>query len=218
MRRKSQKLSGRAFIRYQRRLIGLTVAAAMMLPLTAGVVVMLMPPAQAVDNWDVEGANGVLHVRGALSESACSLEMATARQEVWLGELGSAGFQQPGDRGTPVAFQLRLKDCLRAPASNRDPWGGALAWSGSQPAVSVSFTAPADADAPSLIRVSGVSGLALRLADSAGEPVRLGARNAPRLLTPGQNTLTYTITPVRTPATLGVGAYRATIDFRLYYD
>ncbi|VEA71068.1 Uncharacterised protein [Serratia rubidaea] len=43
MRRKSQKLSGRAFIRYQRRLIGLTVAAAMMLPLTAGVVVMLMP-------------------------------------------------------------------------------------------------------------------------------------------------------------------------------
>ncbi|MBS0976252.1 type 1 fimbrial protein, partial [Serratia rubidaea] len=83
MRRKSQKLSGRAFIRYQRRLIGLTVAAAMMLPLTAGVVVMLMPPAQAVDNWDVEGANGVLHVRGALSESACSLEMATARQEVW---------------------------------------------------------------------------------------------------------------------------------------
>lgn len=208
MRRKSQKLSGRAFIRYQRRLIGLTVAAAM----------MLMPPAQAVDNWDVEGANGVLHVRGALSESACSLEMATARQEVWLGELGSAGFQQPGDRGTPVAFQLRLKDCLRAPASNRDPWGGALAWSGSQPAVSVSFTAPADADAPSLIRVSGVSGLALRLADSAGAPVRLGVRNAPRLLTPGQNTLTYTITPVRTPATLGVGAYRATIDFRLYYD
>ncbi|AGB80473.1 P pilus assembly protein, pilin FimA [Serratia sp. FGI94] len=216
MRRKSQKLSGRAFIRYPRRLIGLTVAAAIMLPLTAGVVVM--PSAQAVDNWDVEGANGVLHVRGALSESACSLEMATARQEVWLGELGSAGFQQPGDRGTPVAFQLRLKDCLRAPASNRDPWGGALAWSGSQPAVSVSFTAPADADAPSLIRVSGVSGLALRLADSAGAPVRLGARNAPRLLTPGQNTLTYTITPVRTPATLGVGAYRATIDFRLHYD
>ncbi len=44
-------------------------------------------------------------------------------------------------------------------------------------------------------------------------PVRLGARNKPILLTPGQNTLTYTVTPVRTPATLSAGAYRAAIDF-----
>lgn len=71
--------------------------------------------------------NGTLHVYGALTESACSLEMTTARQEVWLGETGTAHFQRPGDRGTPVAFELTLKDCLQAPASNRDAWTGVLA-------------------------------------------------------------------------------------------
>ncbi|RTF88152.1 fimbrial protein, partial [Serratia marcescens] len=109
-------LLGKAYERHQRRTIGLTVLAALMVPLTAGTMLMLMPPARAVDNWDVEGANGTLHVYGALTESACSLEMTTARQEVWLGETGTAHFQRPGDRGTPVAFELTLKDCLRAPA------------------------------------------------------------------------------------------------------
>lgn len=28
-----------------------------------------------VDNWDVDGANGVLQVRGVLTESACRLAM-----------------------------------------------------------------------------------------------------------------------------------------------
>lgn len=218
MQRKNPMLLGKAYECHQRRTIGLTVLAALMVPLTAGTMLMLMPPARAVDNWDVEGANGTLHVYGALTESACSLEMTTARQEVWLGETGTAHFQRPGDRGTPVAFELTLKDCLRAPASNRDAWTGVLAWSGSQPAVSVAFSAPTDDDAPGLVRVAGVTGLGLQLADARGQPVRLGTRNKPVLLTLGQNTLTYTVTPVRTPATLSAGAYRAAIDFRLYYD
>ena len=134
MQRKIPMLLGKAYERHQRRTIGLTVLAALMVPLTAGTMLMLMPSARAVDNWDVEGANGTLHVYGALTESACSLEMTSARQEVWLGETGTAHFQRPGDRGTPVAFELTLKDCLRAPASNRDAWTGVLAWSGSQPA------------------------------------------------------------------------------------
>lgn len=89
MQRKIPMLLGKAYERHQRRTIGLTVLAALMVPLTAGtmlmLMLMLMPPARAVDNWDVEGANGTLHVYGALTESACSLEMTTARQEVWLG-------------------------------------------------------------------------------------------------------------------------------------
>ena len=122
MQRKIPMLLGKAYERHQRRTIGLTVLAALVVPLTAGTMLVLMPPARAVDNWEVEGANGTLHVYGALTESACSLEMTTARQEVWLGETGTAHFQRPGDRGTPVAFELTLKDCLRAPASNRDAW------------------------------------------------------------------------------------------------
>lgn len=218
MRRNNPKLSGKAYRNYQRQRVSLMAAAILMVPLAVGMLLMLMPRAHAVDNWDVQGANGVLYVSGALTENACGLEMESARQAVWLGETGTAQFQHIGDHGTPVAFVLRLKDCLRAPASNRDLWGGALAWSGSEPAVSVSFSGPADADAPGLVSVTGATGLGLLLADSRGQPVRLGARNKPVLLTPGNNTLTYTVTPIRTPATLNPGRYQAVIDFRLHYD
>lgn len=55
MQRKNPMLLGKAYERHQRHTIGLTVLAALMVPLTVGTMLMLMPPARAVDNWDVEG-------------------------------------------------------------------------------------------------------------------------------------------------------------------
>ncbi|VTP64682.1 Uncharacterised protein [Serratia rubidaea] len=68
--------------------------------------------AAAADNWQVEGANGVLHVHGVLTESACRLEMSSAEQSVSLGNTGSGRLQQAGDRGEPV-----LSSCGCATAS-----------------------------------------------------------------------------------------------------
>lgn len=51
-----------------------------------------------------------------------------------------------------------------------------------------------------------------------GEDVRLGSRGKPLLLTPGQNSLSYVITPERTAANLAAGSYRAAVDFHLSYD
>lgn len=195
---------------WQHRLLRLTVLI--------GAIVMLTPFAKAVDNWNVEGANGVLHVRGELTESACRLDMQSVRQDVWLGRIGTGRLRRVGDRGTPVAVRLTLRDCLRSASRNRDARTGNLLWSASQPAVSVSFVAPADADNPQLVSVRGVSGLALRLTDEAQRDVHLGSRGAPLLLTPGQNELTYTVTPERTGAFLQPGAYWAQVDFRLDYD
>jgi hypothetical protein len=48
----------------------------------------------AVDNWDVEGANGSIYVHGILTESACRLEMTTARQDILLGGIGSGHLQK----------------------------------------------------------------------------------------------------------------------------
>ncbi|HIE1061106.1 TPA: fimbrial protein [Serratia marcescens] len=192
---------------------------ALMVPLTLGTMLLLLPSAQAkVDNWDVEGANGTLYVYGALTESACRLEMGSARQEVVLGEVGTGRLQKVGDRGTPVQFELRLEDCLRSPAGSRDVRTGGLTWAGDQPAVSVSFRATRDADTPALVKAQGVSGLGLRMEDARGTDVRLGSRGAPLLLTPGRNTLSYTVTPERTPASLKAGSYRAVVDFHLSYD
>ncbi|HIE1062981.1 TPA: fimbrial protein [Serratia marcescens] len=199
---------------------GVLSALALMVPLTLGTVLWLLPSAQAqqADNGYTDGANGVLHVRGALTESACRLDMVSARQDIQLGEIATGRLQQVGDQGAPVAFELRLKDCLRSPAGSRDSRTGGLIWAAEQPAVTVSFNAPADADSPQLVKVQGISGLALRMTDPQGRDIRLGSRGAPLLLTPGQNSLAYQVTPERTRAPLVAGAYLATVDFRLSYD
>ncbi|MBU5413216.1 fimbrial protein [Serratia ureilytica] len=193
---------------------------ALMAPLTLGAMLWLMPAAQGqvADNWYTDGANGVLQVRGALTESACRLEMESTWQDISLGEIGTGRLQNVGDRGTPVAFELLLRDCLRSPAGSRDSRTGALTWAGNQPAVTVTFRAVQDADNPQLVRAQGVAGLGLRLTDSRGQDVRLGSRSEPLLLTPGQNALSYSVTPERTAARLAAGSYRATVDFSLSYD
>ena len=193
-------------------------ALALMAPLTLGTMLWLLPPAQAVDNWEVEGANGALYVHGALTESACRLEMDSVRQDVALGSVGTGSLPVIGARGEPVRFELRLADCLRSPAANRDLRTGGRVWADNQPAVTVSFRAPRDADNPQLVQAQGVSGLGLRLETAQGEDVRLGDRGAPLLLTPGKNSLSYTITPERTAANLVAGSYRAVVDFHLSYD
>ncbi len=216
----SEKLRKHLPERHDCRYYGTLGGLALMAPLTLGVMLWLMPAAQGqvVDNWYTDGANGVLQVRGALTESACRLEMASAWQDISLGEIGTGRLQNVGDRGTPVAFELLLRDCLRSPAGSRDSRSGALTWANDQPAVTVTFRAVQDADNPQLVKVQGVSGLGLRLTDGRGQDVRLGSRGEPLLLTPGQNTLSYTVAPERMATILAAGAYRATVDFSLSYD
>ncbi|WP_440515026.1 fimbrial protein [Serratia sarumanii] len=191
----------------------------LMAPLTLAMMLWLLPDAQArVDNWDVDGANGTLYVHGALTESACRLDMTSAHQDIALGETGTGRLQTVGGQGTPVRLDLRLMDCLHSPAGSRDERTGGLTWADNQPAVTVSFNATRDADNPQLVKAQGVSGLGLRLMTEQGEDVRLGSRGKPLLLTPGQDTLTYRIVAERTPANLVAGQFLARVDMHLSYD
>lgn len=201
-------------LRYYATLGGL----ALMAPLSLATLLWLLPSAHAIDNWQVDGANGVLEVRGALTESACRLEMDSARQDVWLGDVATGRLARVGSRGAAVALELRLRDCLRGPGNSRDERTGTLSWAPDQPAVRVSFRAPADADNPQLVKAQGVGGLGLRLLDASGEDVRLGSRGKPLWLTPGSNVLTYRISAERTAAPLVAGSYRAIVHFSLSYD
>lgn len=186
--------------------------------LTGAVLLSLLPPAHATDNWHVEGSHGQLYVHGTLTESACRLEMNSARQDVSLGETGTAWLKLPGAQGHPVHFEVRLEDCLPGQASVRDARTGALTRAAGQPVVAVRFQAERDADNPELVKAQGVSGLGLRLEDENGRDVRLGERGAPLPLMPGKNTLHYIVTPERTPAGMVAGSYRAVVDFHLSYD
>lgn len=197
----------------------LTPAATVLIfPLVISVGFSLLPDVRAANNEQLEEAIGVLHVHGALTESACRLDMASAWQDVDLGEVGSGRLANIGDHGRKVAVQLKLRDCMPGPSHEQDARTGNRLWSASQPAVSVSFIAPADLDNPQLVRVQGTSGLGLRLTDALERNVRLGSRGTPLFLTPGQNELTYYITAERTRSPLRTGAYWAQINFGLTYD
>ena len=170
-----------------------------------------------VDNWDVDGANGSLYVHGALTESACRLAMSSAYQTIELGTVGTGQLQQVGQMGTPIAVTLQLEDCLSSESRNRNQLGNLL-WSPDMPAMKIRFLAPSDKQSPNLVAVDGAQGLALQLSDVAYQPIRLGQFSSSHLISPGQNTLTYYVTPVRTAAGLTAGAYTALIRFQLSYE
>lgn len=207
-----------AYLRGELRYYAVLGGLALMAPLSLMAVMWLLPAANAVDNWQVDGASGVLEIRGAMTESACRLEMGSVRQDVWLGEVATGSLAQAGDRGAPVRFALRLRDCLRSSAANRDERTGARSWAADQPAVRVSFGASADADNPQLVKALGVSGMGLRLLDAQGEDIRLGSRGKPLWLTPGSNVLNYSVMAERTAAPLRAGSFGAIVDFSLSYD
>lgn len=193
------------------------IPGTLMLILHLGMIIV-SPFSHAADNWAVEGANGTLYVHGALTESTCWLDMTSSRQDIALGDSSTGRLQRAGDRGKPVGFELKLTDCLRSPAGSLDTRTGSTVWADNQPAVTVSFRATRDADNPQLVKAHGVTGLGLRLLDSEGQDVRLGSLGKPLLLTPGQNSLRFTVTPERTAANLVAGYYQATADFRLSYE
>lgn len=166
----------------------------------------------------VDGNYGILQVHGVLTESTCRLAMDSAWQEVDMGTTSTGALKKPGDQGTPVRVEIRLEDCLASPASVRDAWSGNLLWSREQPSVTVSFVAPGELFKPELARITGVSGLALRLTDPLHRSVRLNGEGYPLLLEPGGNSLFYYIVPERTATPLVAGAWQALIHFRLNYD
>ncbi len=174
--------------------------------------------AQTPDNWNVEGAHGVLNVSGVLTEGACRLDMQSAFQQVQLGTTTANILRTPGSQGTPVAVQLYLRDCLRSGGSQTDVRTGSKTYDRLQPVVSVTFRGVTDADNPDLLKVQGTSGLALRLLDGERRDVRLGSRGVPQYLTPYNSVLTYYVVPERTSAPLVAGAYRAVVNFGLNYD
>lgn len=171
-----------------------------------------------VDNWDVEGANGVLYVSGSLTESPCRLAMNSAYQSVVLGNTETADLKQVGQTGKPVPFHLELRDCIEMPTSLENVRTGQTAWSSTQPAVKIRFIAPTVPFMPTVARVNGTQGLGLELTNRQGDVLPLDETSNPHLLASGQDTLTYYVTPIRTAATLQPGAYSAVIAFEMLYE
>lgn len=171
-----------------------------------------------VDNWEVEGVHGQLHVSGELMEAACRLDMTSQMQQIDLGDIFTRELLHPGDRGQAVAFTLKLRDCVRSGGDILDTHSGGRAWDAIQPVASVVFVAPADVDVPQLALVRGITGFGLRITDSLRRDVRLGERALPVFVSPSNDELVYYVQPERTAAPLTPGPWQATVGFQLRYD
>lgn len=186
--------------------------------LVAGTVGLPSVACADPDNWKVEGEHGELHVYGEFVEGACRLDMASQNQEVTLGRIPAQVLSKVGSRSEAIAFVLRLRDCVHVGGNMLDQRTGNHLWDRYQPMVSVTFVAPADADTPELVKVEGITGMGLRMTDSAGRNVRLGQRGAPQFVTPGNDALIYRVQAERTAQALMSGEWRATVGFELNYD
>lgn len=181
-------------------------------------LLLLSPLCLAAQPEMVDGEWGEVHVYGELVASPCRLSVDSLHQEIDFGTVGMSTLLHPGDELPGVPLRLQFLNCLSGDAWGEDELTGNRRMTRAGQVVTVSFITPADADWPSLAAVSGVSGLALKIADAQGHPVRLGERGELYPLQPGDNTLVWQVTPVRTPAPLHSGPFRATVNIRLNYD
>lgn len=184
----------------------------------SAMVMLTSPAVDAASLEGVEGEHGTLTVTGQLVDSPCRMSMESRDQSIDLGTLTSADLAYPGARSQPVRFSVRLEGCLVASGHLYDAHTDALTRGVDQPVVNVAFTAPADFSDPSLMKLSGVEGIALRLTDNHNHDMRLGDQGVPQLLTPGGNTLNWTVMAERVPGSLVPGKFRAVADFRLSYE
>lgn len=171
-----------------------------------------------VDNFQVDGANGVLYVSGSLTESPCRLAMTSAYQSVALGNAETADFPSVGAKGQAIPFRIELKDCIEMNTQLTNEQTGQTAWSSTQPAVKIRFVAPTVPMMPQLARVEGVQGLGLEIQTAAGETLPLSRQSNPVLLPSGQEVLVYYVRPVRTAEALQPGAYSALVAFEMLYE
>lgn len=172
---------------------------------------------RSVDNWNVEGQHGVVHVKGSLTESPCHLAMTSSDQTVDMGNLDTVTLQNKG-KGTPIPLHIGLEECLETEAQSEDAQDGMTTWSSAPPTVKIRFVAPIVPTYTDLVQVNGAEGLGLAVSTHQGTALPVGQASKPQLLPSGQRRLTYYVTPVRT-GPLVSGAYSAPlIAFEMIYD
>ncbi|ELY9424134.1 fimbrial protein [Cronobacter dublinensis] len=181
-----------------------------------GAALGVVAPVMADEPVSADG--GALYVHGVMRENTCRLEMDSAWQDVDLGDISRADVSLVGKMAKPVTVKLYLRDCPQIPTRSANITPLTHTRSAQQPGYQARFVAATDALNPDLIKVTGVSGIGLRLKDSRGQTLKMSRQGDTVLLNPGQDQLAFTLAPERTAAPFRVGAYHALINFNLFYQ
>ncbi|MDI6426012.1 fimbrial protein [Cronobacter dublinensis] len=166
----------------------------------------------------VSADGGALYVHGVMRENTCRLEMDSAWQDVDLGDISRADVSLVGKMAKPVTVTLYLRDCPEIPTRSANITPLTHTRSAQQPGYQARFVAATDALNPDLIKVTGVSGIGLRLKDSRGQTVKMAQQSDTVLLNPGQDTVNFTLAAERTAAPLVAGPFHALINFSMIYQ
>lgn len=166
----------------------------------------------------VSADGGALYVHGVMRENTCRLEMDSAWQDVDLGDISRADVSLVGKMAKPVTVTLYLRDCPEIPTRSANITPLTHTRSAQQPGYQARFVAATDALNPDLIKVTGVSGIGLRLKDSRGQTVKMAQQSDTVLLNPGQDTVNFTLAAERTAAPLVAGPFHAVINFNMIYE
>lgn len=181
-----------------------------------GAALGVITPVMADEPVSADG--GALYVHGVMRENTCRLEMDSAWQDVDLGDISRADVSLVGKMAKPVTVKLYLRDCPEIPTRSANITALTHTRSTQQPGYQARFVAATDALNPDLIKVTGVSGIGLRLKDSRGKTVKMAQQSDTVLLNPGQDTVSFTLAPERTTAPLVAGSYHALINFSMIYQ
>lgn len=183
-----------------------------------GIPVVVNATPSVHDNWQVDGEHGEIVVVGLLSEGACHLDLGSALQQIDLGTLSKTELSQPGNETSPVSFSIRLTDCYRSYKDQSIMPGNKELFSYIEPLVTLSFSGVADHDFPSLLKVNGVSGIALRISDKDRQTVALNQAGRKYFISQKNEKFNYFVSVVRTSASVQYGDFWAVTNFRVNYE
>lgn len=172
---------------------------------------------EPVQPW-IDGVSSSITVKGALVESTCVLDMASADQTITLSDIPKYELYQFGQDGQAIPFQLKLRDCGSTGNTVRDPnHGNNLTWLPDQQAVF--FTFYSEQQRNGLIKpIGNAQGIALRLEDRLHRSIALGQKSYLQILNQGDNNLVFYVIPQRTNEPLMPGAFSAVVNFQLTYE
>lgn len=155
---------------------------------------------------------GVVTLGGRVVDSACGLELASVDQAIEMNP-EPIGRLLRNARGEIHPFQLRLVNCSLTRPDPLRPGVSLPDWQH----LRVMFDAPTDRAGRSFALFGGSQGVALHIADAAGQESVPGVPMALLALVEGDMTLHYTLWLVGNGSPLAAGPHSAAVRFKLEY-
>ncbi|WP_368925990.1 fimbrial protein [Serratia marcescens] len=148
---------------------------------------------------------GRVNMQGAIIDTACAIATESREQIIDMNIIPLSQIMSDG-RGGTIPFSIELVNCVLERADKKLP-----DWNQFQ----ITFDGKAEGD---LFGVNGdASGIALRIADSAGNIAVPGAPLPLQDITPGNYRLNYGITLLSNKQPLKAGSYFSSVRFKMDY-